>query len=218
MAQRVEKLAQRRVEERNEKIKSARKTRFDIKSNPFFSRPSDTIGKESERLQQEQIEQLQQHILMGYSMDPSLSNNNQSLNTSITQSTNTFDGRFKINSPKIMKRTKKAVDLTDDDESGTPEGKSMDNNQTFRTNMSSTSSSPIKRSALKSATNRSVITTTELSVIGPIKKLKMIFPLNYKTKYRHLFLLDKIAYIYIQLVIMVGHKTMTGAQFRSFAK
>ncbi|CAF4574663.1 unnamed protein product, partial [Rotaria sp. Silwood2] len=45
MAQRVEKVAQRRVEERNEKIKSARKTRFDLKSNPFFSRPSDSITK-----------------------------------------------------------------------------------------------------------------------------------------------------------------------------
>jgi hypothetical protein len=70
---------------------------------------------------------------------------------------------------------------------------------------------------IKSAATRH-ISSTEAAMIGAIKKLKIIFPLNYKSKYRHLFLLDKIAYIYIQLVIMLGHKTMTGGQFRSFAK
>ncbi|CAF3933464.1 unnamed protein product, partial [Rotaria magnacalcarata] len=43
MAQRVEKVAQRRLEERSEKLKSARKTRFDMKLNPFFSRPLERL-------------------------------------------------------------------------------------------------------------------------------------------------------------------------------
>ncbi|CAM2703411.1 unnamed protein product [Rotaria socialis] len=215
MAQRVEKVAQRRVEERTEKIKSARKTRFDLKSNPFFSRPSDTVTKEFMRLQQEQQEQLQQQkVLISSPAHPSQSNHGSYMSS--PQLSSHFDGKSKIISPKIVKKTKKLIDSTDDDESGTPEARMIETNQTIRSSLYPVTSSPIKRSTLKSASNRSV-TTTEAAVVGPIRKLKMIFPLTYKTKYRHLFLLDKIAYIYIQLVIMLGHKTMTGAQFRNFA-
>ncbi|CAM4752219.1 unnamed protein product [Rotaria magnacalcarata] len=219
MAQRVEKVAQRRVEERTEKIKSARKTRFDLKSNPFFSRPSDTVTKEFMRLQQEQQEQLQQQRVLisspTHPMDPSHSNHGSYMSS--PQLSSHFDGKSKIISSKIMKKTKKLVDSTDDDESGMPDARIIETNQNIRSSsLYPSTSSPIKRSTLKSASNRSV-TTTEAAVVEPIRKLKMIFPLTYKTKYRHLFLLDKIAYIYIQLVIMLGHKTMTGAQFRNFA-
>ncbi|CAF3565005.1 unnamed protein product, partial [Rotaria sp. Silwood2] len=218
MAQRVEKVAQRRVEERNEKIKSARKTRFDLKSNPFFSRPSDSITKEFVRLQQEQQEQIQQQKVLITSpthiIDSSQINNNQKSLISNTQSLINLDG--KSTSPKIIKRTKKLVDSTDDDESGTPETRLVETNSNIRNNLYQTLSNTIKRSSIKSASNRSIITTDTI-VVGSVQKLKMIFPLSYKTKYRHLFLLDKIAYIYIQLVIMLGHKAMTGGQFRNFA-
>ncbi|CAF1159100.1 unnamed protein product [Rotaria sordida] len=214
MAQRVEKVAQRRVEERNEKIKSARKTRFDVKSNPFFSRPSDSITKEFIRLHQEQQEQNQQQKVLITSPTHTIDliqSNNITTNTQLLPNN---DG--KSTSPKIIKRTKKLVDSTDDDESGTPETRQIETNQNIRNNLYQTSSTIIKRSNLKSASNRSIITTDTI-LVGSIQKLKMIFPLNYKTKYRHLFLLDKIAYIYIQLVIMLGHKTMTSGQFRNFA-
>ncbi|CAF4657120.1 unnamed protein product [Rotaria sp. Silwood1] len=221
MAQRVEKVAQRRVEERNEKIKSARKTRFDLKSNPFFSRPSDSITKEFVRLQQEQQEQNQQQKVLITSpthiTDSLQINNNQKSLISNTQSFMNIDG--KSTSPKIIKRTKKLIDSIDDDESGTLETRLVETNSNIHNNSyqtSSLSTTTIKRSSLKSASNRSMI-TTDTVIVGSIQKLKMIFPLNYKTKYRHLFLLDKIAYIYIQLVVMLGHKTMTSGQFRNFA-
>lgn len=223
MAQRVEKVAQRRVDERSEKIKSARKTRFDLKLNPFFSRPSDSITKEFIRLQQEQQQQQQmspQKVLITcptQTTDASQANNNQSSSPSHTQLSTNIDTKPKQTTTKIIRKTKKSIDSSDDDESGTPAGLVVETNQSIRTNLYQTSSSTIKRSTIKSATNRH-ITTTDAVMIGSIKKLKHIFPCHYKSRYRHLFLLDKIAYIYIQLVIMLGHKTMTGGQFRSFAK
>jgi hypothetical protein len=222
MAQRVEKVAQRRVEERTEKIKSERKTRFHLTANPFFSRPPESIVKDFARLQQEQQEQIpQQRVLI-----TTPTNLNDSLQATFNRTSPvpptqsllpTADRRSRPVTSKIILKTKKQPDLTDDGESGTPATSEVGANQPIRSHLYHSPSASIKRPLIKSAATRH-ISSTEAAMIGAIKKLKIIFPLNYKSKYRHLFLLDKIAYIYIQLVIMLGHKTMTGGQFRSFAK
>lgn len=217
MAQRVEKVAQRRVEERNEKLKTERKTRFNLKSNPFFSRPSDSISKEFARLQQEQQEQISpQRVLITTPTnlnDSIQSNNRQKSPVPNLQPTPNTDGKSKHITSRIIRTAKKLLDSADDDESGTP----AETNQNLRSHLYHSPPASIKRPVIKSATTRH-IPATEAAMIGSIKKLKIIFPTDYKAKYRHLFLLDKIAYVYIQLVIMLGHKTMTGGQFRSFAK
>jgi hypothetical protein len=185
MSQRVEKVAQRRIEERSERIRSAQKARFDLKLNPFFSRPPHRVIKESEHLQESP------RGLITIPTDPSKSNNNNNKPQQI-----------------IIRKTKRLSTKEDDDESGilVPE--------TNYTDLYETLSAIIKRPIVKSAISRHRTTTMTES----IKKLKPIFPSDYKTKYRHLVLLDKIAHIYIQLVVLLGHKTMTGVQFRSFAK
>ena len=219
MAQRVEKVAQRRVVERNEKIKSERKTRFDLKSNPFFSRPPESISKDFARLQQEQQEYapLQQVLITTPTNlnDSSLASFNRVSPVPHAQSLPpSAEKKSRPATSKIILRTKKLIDSTDDDESGVPASLEVGSNQGARFHSPSAS---IRRPLIKSATTRH-ISSTEAAMIGAIKKLKIIFPLTFKARYRHLFLLDKIAYIYIQLVIMLGHKTMTGGQFRSFAK
>jgi hypothetical protein len=223
MAQRVEKVAQRRVEERNEKIKSARKTRFDLKLNPFFSRPIDSITKDFVRLQQEQQQQQQippQRVLITTPTnvaDASPSNNHQTSSNPNSQSPTNFDTKPKQVTTKIIIKTKKSSDSTDDDESGTPAASVIETSPNNRSSLYQSPSPTSKRPIVKSAATRHS-STTDAITIGSIKKLKLIFPSIYKSRYRHLFLLDKIAYIYIQLVVMLGHKTMTGGQFRSFAK
>ena len=108
MAQRVEKVAQRRVEERNEKIKSARKTRFDLKSNPFFSRPIDSITKDFVRLQQEQQQQQQippSRVLITTPTnvtDALQSNNHQISSNRNSQSPTNFDTKSKQVTTKII--------------------------------------------------------------------------------------------------------------------
>lgn len=229
MAQRVEKVAQRRVVERNEKIKSERKTRFDLRSNPFFSRPPEAISKDFQRLQQEQQDHIpQQRVLITTpttlveSSAQFTTTTSTSENTTATissspisnQSSAKSDTKSKKILSKVFHKTKKSLDSTDDDESGSL----IDNNNHHSTRRSlfHSASASIRRPIIKSASSRH-LSTSDATMISSIKKLKIIFPIHYKSKYRHLFLVDKIAYIYIQLVIMLGHKTMTGGQFRSFA-
>ncbi|CAF1040081.1 unnamed protein product [Adineta steineri] len=170
LLQRLEKVAQRRIDERYERIKSARK-HFDLKSNPLFSRPPERKKKESEDLQQEQIK----------------------------PSTN-----------PLIRKTKNISDTEeDDDEIGPPIVLLPETNSIHPYRISSAMS---RRPIIKSATSRYQSTIR----IESDKKLKLIFSSIQKTKYQHLILLDKIAYIYIQFVTILGHKTMTSLQFRSF--
>jgi hypothetical protein len=200
MAQRFEKVAQRRVEERNEKLKSARKTRFDIRFNPFFSRPLESIAKEVVRQQQEQqqIEQKKQShsspthpIILVRSNEPI---------TPYTQFNNHTE------SIKRPVRKLKILDYAgDDNESGSP----------TTTLLPETIKQPLPKSIL---TRPTTTTATDATMIRSIDNLKLIYPSTYKTKYQHLFLIDQISHIYIQLVVTLGYKTMTGGQFRNFAK
>jgi hypothetical protein len=57
-----------------------------------------------------------------------------------------------------------------------------------------------------------------LSVFSSIKSLKLIFPSRSETKYKDMIILEKIAIIYIELVIKRGYKTMTNRLFRNLAK
>lgn len=226
IAQRVEKVAQRRVDERNEKIRSARKARFDMKSNPFFSRPSDSITKEFARLQYEQQQQQSQNepqkVLISSPGHPFQGNTSLLSTSSNNDSINPGENKASPMPRKLSpKKTKKILDSTDDenddDESGTPASPTAETNTTMANNSFHVASTSIKRSVVKTVANRP-LTTVDALKIGSIKSLKLIFPTTYKSRYRHLLVLDKIAYIYIQLVVMLGHKTMTGGQFRSFAK
>jgi hypothetical protein len=51
-----------------------------------------------------------------------------------------------------------------------------------------------------------------------MKSLKIIFPSTSQTKYEHMFLLEKIAFIYIELVIKRGYKSMSNRPFRNLAR
>lgn len=53
---------------------------------------------------------------------------------------------------------------------------------------------------------------------GSMKSFKVIFPSTTQTKYEHMFLLERIAFIYIELVIKRGYKAMTSWLFRNLAR
>ncbi|CAF2672261.1 unnamed protein product [Rotaria sp. Silwood2] len=222
MAQRVEKVAQRRLVERSEKIKSARKTRFDMKLNPFFSRPLESIAKEFVR-QQHGHQQFEQQKLNNSSPTHPiiLSQSSEDLTayTFINHNNNhhhhDHDHHHHHQEPiksyrKIINKSKQYRYSTDDDddESGSPPATTVSEGH---------SSTNTKQPSIKSPLNRSG-TTIDAAMIKSINTLKLIFPTDHhRTKYRQLFLVDNIAYIYIHLVVMLGYKTMTGGQFRSFA-
>ena len=184
MAQRLEKVAQRRVEERNEKIKSARTSRFDLKLNPFFSRPLESAAKEVERQQQEQkrehlrFRSQSPTILLRFA--PSIfssSSNDQNHRTPVIVTSTTKEP---------MKRVKKThyaprKDSTSRDEQNENENKSSERKSTAHHHRSAT----IKRtstgkSTATTNTSFSIMTTTDISAICSTKRLKLIFPSNQK--------------------------------------
>lgn len=200
MAQRYEKLAQRRVDERTEKLKSARKTRFDIRLNPFFSRPLESIAKEFVRQQtdQQKVHQTSPtHPIM-------LTQSNEPI-TPYTQFNNHIESIKSIKKPKKIRY----MNDKDDHESGSP---------STTTVMVENVKRSIIKSGISSRPQTTATTTTDAATIRSIEHLKLIFPSNYKTKYQHFFVTDQISHIYIQLVVTLGYKTMTGAQFRHFAR
>ncbi len=204
-AQRFEKLAKRRVDERNEKLKSARKTRFDIRLNPFFSRPLESIAKEFVRQQQEQQQIEQQKLQQSSPTHPIMLTRANEPITSYTQINNS------IQSTKSSRKVRYSAD--EDNESGSPTIITTTTTTATTTTMNET----IKRPCIKSGSSHPT-TTTDAAMIQSVHNLKRIFSSNHKTKYQHLFLIDQISNIYIQLVVSVGYKTMTGGQFRNFAK
>jgi len=208
MAQRFEKLAQRRVDERIEKLKSARKTRFDIRLNPFFSRPLESVAKEFVRQQQEQQQIEQQKLHHTFPTHPIILARSNEPITPYTQFNNNH-----IESRQPIKKSKKIHYSMDDDdnESGLP------TSSIITTATTTTVIETIKQPCIKSESTRPIL-TKDATMIRSINNLKVIFPPNHKTKYQHLFLIDQIADIYIQLVVTLGYKTMTGGQFRNFAK
>ena len=125
IALRVEKVARRRLDERNEKLRSARAARFDLRTNPFFSRPLHSSKKGVTRLEQEQ--------------------------------------------PSTEEQTED-------------------------------------------------VSPPHAARVGCTNRLRVIFPAADGTRYHPLFVLDKVADIYMQWAVGPGHQTMTGRQFRSFAK
>ena len=226
MAQRLEKVAQRRVDERTEKIKSARSSRFDIRLNPFFSRPVNSAAKEVERQHQEQEKFRHRasptHPTVLLRLDGNLST---PLDYRATPTVSSEGPTTSVN--KAMKTSKKGQYFVnkDDDESGpgskSPSSPSRSNHRSAASKRSFSKSSLNRHSAATThslaSTNQS-ISTTDISTIASIKTLKLIFSSNHKNHYQHMLLVDQIAYIYIQIVVLLGQKTMTGGQFRSFAR
>ena len=58
----------------------------------------------------------------------------------------------------------------------------------------------------------------DLPNAGSMKSLKIIFPSSSQTKYEHLFLLEKVAWIYIELVVKRGYRAMNNWSFRHVAR
>ncbi len=58
----------------------------------------------------------------------------------------------------------------------------------------------------------------EEETISSTKSLQIIFPLTSQTKYEPMFLLQKIAVIYIELVVKRDYKVMTNWPFRHLAR
>lgn len=227
MIQRLEKVAQRRVDQRIEKIKSARNSRFDIRLNPFFSRPLDSAAKEVERQHQEQEKNRHRasptHPTVLLRLDGNLPSPLDYRKTPVSSK----DGPTESTSSTLrkIKKAHHVLDKDDDNESGPPSKSSGSPHRS--THRSATS----KRSFSKSSSNRHSaattttiastnhsISTTDISMITSVKSLKLIFSSNHRNPYQHLVLVDQIAYIYIQIVVLLGQKTMTGGQFRSFAR
>lgn len=203
-AQYYEKIAQRRVEERIEKMKSARKTRFDIRLNPFFSRPSEGIAKEVGRQQQE-LQQIEQKRLQQVAPTHPilLAQMNEPISAYTQFNTPSFPQRQVKHSPQ---KTKKLRYFIDDDHEGGAPIKDATNTETQ------------KRSCLKSGSIRPVSTATDCSMMRSIQCMKLIYSSNHRSRYQPFLLLDQISQIYIQLVVILGSKSMTGGQFRNFAK
>jgi hypothetical protein len=71
-----------------------------------------------------------------------------------------------------------------------------------------------------------ILETQQVGVDGDIhlphassmKTLKMIFPATSKTRYEHMFLLERVAWIYIELVVKRGYKAMNNWLFRNLAR
>ncbi|CAF0970106.1 unnamed protein product [Adineta steineri] len=175
ITERIERVAQRRLEERNRKIKDERQRRFDVKLNPFFSRPLKSAPQESLRKQQVYISssRYSDHIILRQEdliIYPSI------------------DSREKLR-------------------------RSIDNDEICSSITAATFSSlDTRQPSINSEPFVSIKTRTDIT--GP---LKLIFSSNNQTKYEHLLVVNKIADIYIQLVVKLGSKTMTSEQFRSFA-
>jgi len=176
-----------------------------LRLNPFFSRPLRSKPKQSINTQQNEQEEV-------HSSSPARSEIIAESEEDITAYTlvNTNHNESIKSVRKFIKKPKKLRCSTDDDdnESGSPTTAVI---ETF-------SSLNINRPSTISGLIRPIITTTDTTVIRSIDSLKLIFSPNHQTKYEYLFLVDKIADIFIQLVAISGYKTMTSGQFRSFAK
>ena len=185
-------------------MKSARKTRFDIRLNPFFSRPIESIAKEVDRQQQEQQKIEQKKLQNTSPTHPIFVIQSNEPITAYTQFSST--PQLHRESKHIVQKTKQFRHFTGDDhESGPP-------------NPITAKVEHIKRTKMRSGLARPISTMTDATKIRSIESLKLIYPSDNKTRYQRLFLIDQIAHIYIQLVVNLGHKTMTGGQFRNFAK
>ncbi|UJR37288.1 hypothetical protein I4U23_029997 [Adineta vaga] len=201
IAERVEKLAQRRVEERNEKMKNARQSRFDLRLNPYFSRPLPMKPKQSILEQQEQSGK-ESKVLDVSSSQPII----PIQSTENTSPYALFNNESTKPTRKIGKRLKN-VRYSNDDESSSMVTTMID---TF-------SSLNLKQTSVTSGTFVSQATRTDMTAITTIEKLKLIFSPSHQKEYEHLFIIDKIGDIFIRLVILTGCKFMTGGQFRNFA-
>ena len=203
-AQYYEKIAQRRVEERIEKMKSARKTRFDIRLNPFFSRPSEGVAREVGRQQQEQQQIEQKRLQQAAPTHPILvTQYNEPINPYTQFNSNSS---AKNQSNHSIPKTKKLRYFADDDhEGGAPVN-------------GTTHAESAKRTCLKSGSIRAVSTATDGSMVRTSQCLKLIYSSNHRSRYQNYLLIDQLSQIYIQLVVTLGSKSMTGGQFRNFAQ
>jgi hypothetical protein len=208
IAERVEKLAQRRVEERSEKMKNARKNRFDLRLNPLFSRPPPSRPKETAPGQEEsppEPDLAQDAVGVRSSQLQNLARSSDNLSPYTMFNTN------RTESNKLVKRPRKMryASHVDDNESGS----------TPTTVIETFSSLSLKRSSITSGSLVSTVARTDAtSAITSIEALKVIFSSEHQKEYEHLFVVDRIANIFIQVVVLMGSKTMTGGQFRSFAR
>ncbi|CAF3090831.1 unnamed protein product [Rotaria socialis] len=74
-----------------------------------------------------------------------------------------------------------------------------------------------EQNVTQSSVNRTDM-AADTPITNKIKSLKIIFPSASQTKYEQMFLPEKIAFIYIELVVKRGYKAMTNWPFRNLAK
>ncbi|CAF1141393.1 unnamed protein product [Adineta steineri] len=76
---------------------------------------------------------------------------------------------------------------------------------------------PIPDESMATTSNQNM-TQPSISRIGSsMKSLQVIFPSTSEVRYEDMFLLEKIAFIYIEIVFKHGFKAMTNRPFRNFA-
>lgn len=207
LAQRLEKVAQRRVEERNEKIKSARASRFDLKLNPFFSRPVESVAKEVERQERERSKPRSRSPTILLRFIPSVF------------PTPNFEQDQRSTAKEALKKVKKSHSIhrkesNDEGEKTSTEPRKRTAHHHRSATIKRTSTG---KSTMTMNTSFSLVTSTDVSTINSSKRFQLIFSSNQKHHYHHLLLIDQIATIFIQVTVLLGQKYMTGGQFRNFA-
>ena len=184
IAQRVEQVAQRRLQERNEKLRRIRTSRFDIRLNPLLSRPLIHVDQKPE----------QDNAQITPSTHSAVTRRNKEYAVHRASAPSSFG----------IRRTKSFHYGNAFLKQSTSLDRSIDS-------VNGGAPTPLSSSLLEQA-------AMDKPTVGSDRMLKLIYSSNERTPYDRLLLLDKVAYIYMQLVVTNGHRSMTSEQFRQFAK
>ncbi|CAF4478162.1 unnamed protein product, partial [Rotaria sp. Silwood2] len=181
---------------RKERSKIKAKTHYNSQLSSSDSHPSNSISEEFlDEAQQRQVT-LNSELL------------DQGSNDS-TQSTSTTENRTLTKPVNVTldNTGKRSQASSEDTTNGTSNSAVADDNSKL-----STPDGPLiladKPNVMESSTTR---------IASSMESLKIIFPSTSQTKYDPMFLLEKIAFIYIELVIKRGYKAMTNRPFRNLA-
>jgi hypothetical protein len=116
----------------------------------------------------------------------------------------------------LIKTEKGSQESSENTTSGAADSAFIDDNSNF-----STPYGPLtitdKPDVIQSSMSR-IPMAADTPIASSMKSLNIIFPSTFQTKYEPMFLLEKIAFIYIELVVKRGYKSMTNWPFRNLAR
>ncbi|CAF0838166.1 unnamed protein product [Didymodactylos carnosus] len=206
VAQGDQNIAHRQSEVRSEiDMESAVATRCTLQLNPSDSRSSNCISEEL------QDEEQQYQVLSNSELPDQWSNgSNQSMNTTRNRTLTKPVSATLINTGKGSQAS------SEDTANGASDSAFVDDNSNLPTLDGSMAISG-KQNVVQSSMSRIPI-AADTPIANSMKSLKIIFPSTSQAKYEPMFLLEKIAFIYIELVVKRGYKAMTNWPFRNLAR